>query len=617
MINRKKLEKILKLVEKPARYIGMEKNSIVKDFDKTKVKFAFCFPDNYELAMSYLGLHILYFLINQNEDYLCERAFLPNYDMEKMMREENLELFSLENKEELKNFDAVGFTLQYEMSFANILRMLDLANLELKSIDRKESDPIIVAGGPCAVNPEPIAEIIDVFQIGEGEEMMLRFLELLKIKKEKNQSKDEFLETLAKEDGFYVPKFYKPHYNEDGTIKNYEKLNPNCKDRVKRNYISSVDKMFQIDRMIVPYIDVVHKRAVVEIFRGCTKGCRFCQAGMLYRPIREKSEENIKNIAKTMIDNTGYDDVSLFSLSTCDYTNLREVAGEMKEYFVKNNVSVSLPSLRLDSPSIDVLKDLSDVRKSSLTFAPEAGSQRLRDVINKNVTEENLVDVMTYVFGEGWSKIKLYFMIGLPTETEEDIRGIKELAYLVRDLFFKRDREDIKGDFRLVVSTSCFVPKPFTPFQWFKQDSIDEFYEKIGILRSIIKDKKVEYNYHDPELSYIEAVLARGDRKLSDALIYAYKEEKKAEKVDNELIYENYLNAFKKYNLDPDFYARRERSFDEVLPWDIIDVGVSKEFLKREYEKSIKAETTKDCRISCNACGIKNCEMRGKHENFV
>ena len=476
MINRKKLEKILKLVEKPARYIGMEKNSIVKDFDKTKVKFAFCFPDTYELAMSYLGLHILYFLINQNEDYLCERAFLPNYDMEKKMREEGLELFSLENKEELKNFDAIGFTLQYELSFPNILRMLDLANIEYKSAERKESDPIIVAGGPCAVNPEPIAEIIDVFQIGEGEEMMLKFLELLKIKKEKNQTKDEFLEALAKEDGFYVPKFYKPHYNEDGTVKNYEKLNPNCKDRVKRNYISSVDKMFQIDRMIVPYIDVVHKRAVVEIFRGCTKGCRFCQAGMLYRPIREKSEENIKNIAKTMIDNTGYDDVSLFSLSTCDYTNLRELAGEMKEYFVKNNVSVSLPSLRLDSPSIDVLKDLSDVRKSSLTFAPEAGSQRLRDVINKNVTEENLVDVMNYVFGEGWSKIKLYFMIGLPTETEEDVKGIQELAYLVRDLFFKRDREDIKGDFRLVVSTSCFVPKPFTPFQWFKQDSIDEFY---------------------------------------------------------------------------------------------------------------------------------------------
>lgn len=617
MIKNKLLDKILKKVEKPARYIGMEKNSIVKDFDATKIKMVFCFPDVYEIGMSYLGLHILYFLINENEKYLCERAFCPWDDMEKLMRENDIALYSLENKKPLSDFDIVGFTLQYEMSYTNIINMMDMSGIKFRSAERTENDPLIVAGGPCACNPEPLSDIVDIFQIGEGEELMMEFLSLYEKKKEEGWSKKEFLREAAKLDGFYVPAFYTPIYNEDNTLKGYKKAYEDIKDKIKRIYVKKLDDMYIPKKLIVPYIDIVHSRVILEIFRGCTKGCRFCQAGMLYRPIREKTVDLLINNADELVSNTGYDDISLSSLSTCDYSSLNQLAEELIDKFSIKKVGISLPSLRLDSPSIDVLKEIEKVRKSSLTFAPEAGTQRLRNVINKNVSEENLEEVMRYIFKEGWSKVKLYFMLGLPTETMEDVSGIKELAYKVRDMFFKRDKKEILGDFRLVISSSCFVPKPFTPFQWVEQNSIEEFKEKIYYLNGLIKDSKIKYNYHDPELSSIEAIFARGDRKLGEVIIKAHYLGAKMDGWDEFFSYERWMEAFKECNIDPFFYSRRKRDFNEFFPWDIIDIGVSKDYLLSEYLKSLDGIKTDDCRKKCNGCGIRSCAMRDKNENFV
>ncbi len=604
MIDIDKFNKVLKRVEKPARYIGMEKNSVKKDLNKVKVKFAFAFPDIYEVGMSHLGLHILYNLLNQEEDIACERAFAPWVDMEQEMINENIPLFTLENREPVKNFDFIGFTLQYEMSYTNIINMLHLGGIPILSRDRKEDNPFVIAGGPCGYNPEPIADIIDFFVIGEGEEVILEILEKYKEYKEIKASRLDFLKEVSRIEGIYVPAFYQVFYNEDNTIDRMEPLIEGVPRTIKKRIIKDLNKVYYPEKLILPYVETIHDRIPLEIFRGCTRGCRFCQAGMIYRPVREKSVDRLLELADRLEKNTGYEDISLTSLSSCDYSELQLLISKLMDRYEEKRVGVSLPSLRLDSFSIGVLKEIQKVRKTGLTFAPEAGSQRLRDVINKGVTEEDLITAMTYAFHEGWSTVKLYFMIGLPTEEERDLLGIRDLGYKVKDLFFSLPREKRKGNLKITLSASCFVPKPFTPFQWVGQNAIDEFYEKIDLIKNNIKDRKITFNYHDPKLSYLEAVLARGDRRLCKALIKAWEKGCKFDGWSEMFHYSKWMEAFDEIGIDGDFYALRERSVEETLPWDFIEPGVTKEYLIKEYEKAKGEELTRDCRLGCTNCGI-------------
>ncbi len=594
---------LLKSVEKPSRYTGNEWNSLKKDPGNVNIRFAFCFPDTYEIGMSHLGMKILYHLLNERDDCYCERVFAPWTDMEARMRENNIPLYTLETKDAVKEFDFVGFTLQYEMSFSNIVNMLDLAGIPITSDERSADAPFVCAGGPCAYNPEPLAEIIDFYMMGEGEEIINEVMDVYGKWKGSGRSRQEFLEEIAKIEGIYVPSFYRFSYNEDGTIKSFEPLKPHYPVKIKKRIIKDMNKAFFPDKIIVPYTDIVHDRIMLEVFRGCTRGCRFCQAGYIYRPVREKNHERLLELAKKLEESTGYEEISLTSLSTSDYTELEDLTTELLEEMEERKVNFSLPSLRIDSFSLDLMEKAQKVRKSGLTFAPEAGTQRLRDVINKGVTEEDLLKAVSLAFNGGWSGVKLYFMLGLPTETLEDVEGIADLAHKVVDVYRNVPKEKKGKNLNVTVSTASFVPKAFTPFQWEPQDSMQNLNEKQRFLKDKIRSKQVTYNYHENRLSFMEAVFARGDRKIGKVLIKAWEMGCKFDGWGEHFKYDIWMKAFEECGVDPYFYATRKREYDEILPWDHVDIGVSKKYLISESKRAYEEKITPNCRVDCGGCG--------------
>ena len=608
-----KLDQLLKRVEKPGRYIGGEVNSVAKSPDEVEANFAFAFPDLYEIGMSYLGLQILYNVLNKKEGIYCQRVFAPAADMEELMRQENVPLMTLETKTPLREMDFVGFTLQYEMSYTTVLNMLDLAQIPLYSKERWEDYPIIAAGGPCAYNPEPLADFIDLFVIGDGEKALPDLIEKYIECKKTGMSKADFLKEACILEGVYVPSFYEPEYNEDGTIKKLCKLYEGAPDTVLRAIAPDTETLEFPTNPIIPMVEAVHDRAVVETFRGCTRGCRFCQAGMIYRPVRERSKETVLKLAKAQLANTGHDELSLLSLSTSDYSCFEELATELIEYTKKENVSLSLPSLRIDKFAFDVLNKIQEYKKSGLTYAPEAGTQRLRDVINKGVTDEDIFNSIEQALILGWKHIKLYFMIGLPTETYEDLDGIADIAKRIIDLNYKINGPK-GGRFNVTVSVSNFVPKADTPFQWAAQNTAEEFEEKHNYLAQKLRIKGVTFNYHDNTTSAYEAVFARGDRRTGKLLYEAHKAGAKLDGWTEHFRPEAWKKAFAESGTDAGFYTTRERSFDEILPWDIIDCGVSKKYLINEAKKASEERTTHDCRLGCTGCGMNRhvkCSMDG------
>lgn len=599
----KQLDKLLMRVEKPARYTGGEWNTVKKELSEIQTRFGFAFPDTYEIGMSYLGLQIIYHILNKMDRVYCERVFAPAPDMEDLMRQEGLPLFTIETKSPVKDMDILGFTLQYELSFSNIINMLDLGGIPYYREDRDESYPFIAAGGPCAFNPEPLADIFDFFMIGDGEEVLVEVCKAHEEWKKSGTDKDAFLKALCEITGVYVPKFYTPVYNEDGTIKEVLKNYGKAPDRIEKQIVEDLEAVDFPESNIVPLVEAVHDRAVVEIFRGCTRGCRFCQAGMIYRPVRERSKDEVKRLAAKQIESTGHEELSILSLSTSDHSEIEPLVEELMGVCKENNVSLSLPSLRLDSFSFKVLQEIQGYKKSGLTFAPEAGTQRLRNVINKSITDDDIYHSMEKAIELGWTNIKLYFMVGLPAETFEDLDGIAEIAKNIIDINYKITGK--RGRFNVTVSVSNFVPKAHTPFQWFPQNTPEMFNEKHQYLKNKLKSiKGVSFQYHGTEASHMEAVFARGDRRISKALIKAVELGCKFDGWREHFNYELWLKAFAETGIDTDFYTYRERSYEEVLPWDIIDSGITKKFMISENEKALGELQSVDCRRQCIGCGI-------------
>ncbi len=601
---KEKIEKHLLEVQKPSRYIGGETGSIIKDISKIDVRFAFCFPDSYDIGMSHLGMKILYSLINERENYWCERCFAPSEDFEAVMRENDIPLYALESLDPIKDFDFIGFTMQYELSYTNVLNMLDLAGIPVFASGRSEElGQIVVAGGPCVCNPEPLADFFDLFILGEGEEVNLELMDLYNEMKKSGATRREFLIRAAQIEGVYVPSLYSFNYNEDGTISGVE-TKDGAPAVVRKRIIKDFDKVYYPDNFVVPFTEIVHDRASVEVLRGCIRGCRFCQAGFIYRPFREKTPDTICGETKALCGNTGYDEVSLVSLSTSDHSQIDEMLTKLIDYTAEERINLSLPSLRADNFSEELLEKIKKVRKSGLTFAAEGGTQRLRDVINKNVSEEEIMNTCRIAFEGGYSAVKLYFMMGLPTETDEDIVGIADLAQRIVDLFYSIENRPKGKSVQISISVATFVPKPFTPFQFEPQDTREMIEHKQKLLMDSVKTKKIRVSYHNPDVSMLEAILAKGDRRLCKAVYTAWKNGCKFDSWDEYFKYDKWLEAFEECGIDPSFYANRRFDYDEILPWDHLDYYISKEFFIRENKTAHQAVTTPNCRQKCSGCGV-------------
>ncbi|MBS6706147.1 TIGR03960 family B12-binding radical SAM protein [Lacrimispora saccharolytica] len=602
-------DEILLSIEKPARYIGNEVNSVMKDPEQVDIRFAMCFPDVYEIGMSHLGIQILYHMFNERPDVWCERVYSPWPDLDARMRKDNIPLFSLESQEPIRSFDFLGITIQFEMCYTNILQVLELSGIPLEASERTEEDPIVIGGGPCVYNPEPIAEFFDVFYIGEGETVYDQLFDVYKKNKAEGKSRREFLEAACQIPGIYVPMFYDAEYQEDGTLHSFTRNYEKAPEMIEKQVLMDVTHAPYPKAPVVPFIKATQDRVVLEIQRGCIRGCRFCQAGMIYRPTRERDVEELKKWADTMLKTTGYEEISLSSLSSSDYSKLPELINYLMEICPERGVNISLPSLRIDAFSLDVMKKVQDIKKSSLTFAPEAGSQRMRNVINKGLTEEDILEGAGKAFEGGWNKVKLYFMLGLPTETEEDIKGIAHLSEKIAERYYEIPKDQRNGKCQITASSSFFIPKPFTPFQWAPMNRKEEFLEKARIVkaevRAMLNQKSIRYNYHEADISMLEGVLARGDRRTAKVVLQAYRNGALFDSWSEYFRPEAWEKAFEETGIDPDFYTVRERSVDELLPWDFINAGVSKKFLIREWEQA-KAETvTPNCRQRCSGCGAK------------
>ena len=600
-------DEILLSIQQPARYIGGEINSVCKDPSSVDVRFAMCFPDVYDIGMSHLGIQILYDMLNKMPDVYCERVYSPWTDLDAIMREKHIPLFAIESQDPVKDFDILGITLQYEMCYTNILQILDLSGIPLHGSDRTWDDPIVIGGGPCAYNPEPIAEFFDLFYIGEGETAYRQLIDIYKDSRKNGESRETFLKRAAGVPGIYVPSLYEPEYHEDGTLKAFRPTCPEAPEKVVKQLVLDMTEAVYPEKPLVPFIKVTQDRVVLEIMRGCIRGCRFCQAGMIYRPVREKNVERLKDLAYKMLKNTGHEEISLSSLSSSDYRSLEELVRFLIEEFHGKGVNVSLPSLRIDAFSLDVMSKVQDVKKSSLTFAPEAGSQRLRDVINKGLTEEEILQGAAEAFKGGWNRVKLYFMLGLPTETVEDMEGIALLSEKIAEEYYEIPKDQRNGKVQVVASTSFFVPKPFTPFQWARMSTKEEFLDKARVvnrkMKEMLNHKSLKYNWHEADVTVLEGVLARGDRRVAAVIEEAYRNGALYDAWSESFRNDIWMKAFETCGVDIDFYTTRERSLDELFPWDFIDAGVSKDFLKREWNRAMAGEVTPNCRARCSACG--------------